>query len=429
MHKTKLSAISSKPKSIPRHLAGQAPLPDDNPILVDGFPRLDDHSHPDIQGECETSKIRPTQLALKQSALRRINGRAVNAVVVKSHPNTRNEENGTLNTRDQISRSLDEPTNTEVNVPTKLDKIEEHRKLSRLPRNRVPNNKLNGRARRKSSHEMLSNATAAPKLTDSENVYNTVHELVIGDEEKAKANDRIIQDRVNEAKALNRRNEDGANMHAFSLWSKKSKPSLVSKDDSEDSHDIAPPKRPSRNMDRSFSPSMNQAYAPPADYIIGLPEEEERPLEDHFKSKGGRMAELLRQAVAASNVSDTDSLGSHVKYTQSNESAEEVEDLYSRQNEVDSICSIEEEEEIRGLPVRRRSYSEGELGALTRHFSCEEIQNFGRYRSPSPALSEISRESIEVTGAVSLAVSKAVSSDDNGIDFSDSTMKWYGVLN
>ena len=434
MPKTKLSAIGTRPRPIVRH-QHNSHTEDGQPVpLLNGFPKLDDHTRPvaeSIESDKpkvftsmeEIAKIRPAESQLRQLNLRKVNGKGEPKQV------SRAGENAVQNGREQISRSLDSPHDNGGYVTnTKLDKIEEHRKLSRLPRshNSSVGVTANGKARRKSSHELLNNITAVPKKIDIAEVNQGIQELVINDETKAKENDRIIQDRMNEAKALSRRNEDGSNMHAFSLWSKKNKASsLPSKDDSEDLSGIAPPKHPSRHSDSNFNQHTNQTYASSADYIIGLPEDEERPSDDHLKSRGGRMAELLRQAVAASNVSDSDSLGSQVRYAQSNESVEEVDDLYSRQNEADSICSIEEEEEVRAMmPVRRRSYSEGELGPLTRHFSSEEIQNLSRYRSPSPALSEISRESMEVATAASLAVSKAVSSDDNVIDFSDSTMKW-----
>ena len=430
MPKTKLNAIGTKPRPIfarhhHSHTEGIPP--------VDGFPRHDEHILP-ITETRETDKPilstpvednpkgKPLESQLKRLNLRKINEKGEPKLISRT-----GEQNG----REQISRSLDSPHESGGHIASsKLDKIEEHRKLSRLPRGRNSSVGVtaNGKTRRKSSHELLNSISAASKKTLPEATHS-VHELVINDEAKARENDRIIQDRMNEAKALSRKNEGGSDMHTFSLWSKKIKtPILSSKDDSEDFLSIAPPKHPSRHAEHISSSHINHAYVPSADYIIGLPEDEERPAYDQFKCKGGRMAELLRQAVAASNVSDSDSLGSQIKYAQSNESVEEVDDLYSRQNEADSVCSIEEEEEVRAMPVRRRSYSEGELGQLTRHFSSEEIQNLSRYRSPSPALSEISRESIEVASAVSMAVSKAVSSDDGVIDFSDSTMKWYVIL-
>jgi hypothetical protein len=180
------------------------------------------------------------------------------------------------------------------------------------------------------------------------------------------------------------------------------------------------------------------------EHLIGLPEDEEythkslQTTSETSRFSGRGLAQMLRQTVAtmttiATVISDSESVGSRIRGGGSTEIPDEIEDIMSKYNDLESVYSIEEEEEVRQQPMRRRSYSEGELFPLMRRLSSDDLASYHTHnRSPSPTLSEVSHDETmdnsisngsRVNPALRVAVATHHYAVDN-IDFSDSTIKW-----
>ena len=333
--------------------------------------------------------------------------------------------------------------------------------------------------RRKSSHEVILTTLPSPSPAKAINpIRPSQHEVLIDDQEKAKSNDKVIQAKINEARSLNRKNENGAEMHQFALWSRKAS-------DQDQEHSFNAEEESDKFLADNVQSRFTSLRGPPlleninkkntstSHEKFSLSRRSKEPFDNstplttsslpngnNNSRSGGGFSQNLRQKVAKSNISLTsmDSVETYksssritrANHSSSSDAGEEIEELLCRMNEVESVCSIEEEEEVRQMefkstPMRRRSYSDGELRGMIRHFSSEEIHNYtNALRSPSPTLSEVSRQSLEEQlftdnqllttspssplalrggfgGHRALAGIEEVSS---GIDFSDSTMRW-----
>lgn len=283
-------------------------------------------------------------------------------------------------------------------------------------------NRVNGGViRRRSSHEVMSSPMSSPHVKEAPPpvLERTIHELCVEEESLALANDRIIQDRLQQAKALSRKQDNGTYMHTFSLWSKKAAPVATSQSRLPDSI-VASAKEPIRGQwSRDGSGSGLDDYYFETDYmaeaaVVG---------EEAGRGKRGRgLANVLRETVAglASKSSEPDT-------------PEESDEVRNRQYDVESLNSIEEEEELlhvnyAATPMRRRrSHTEGELTPFIRLMPSydDSLAAFAARSRSSPDLSEVSHDSLGENCEVTVTQSHGHFPPTlEQIDFSDSTMKW-----
>lgn len=457
--KVKLSTINgskSRPLPIPSSLSLPA---SPSGSLHETFPKLEDrHNKLSIHTFAEKA-IPENQVLSFQDSLppKPHQPRVIPTTTTKNHTTGTHE---VIQSKSLSSIQFDTYHAENHGAIKSTEKIETNRKLSRLPKSSSATSAVRittrGKVRRKSSHELLQpvaefeSSTKTPVAAAHDATVPRIScELIVEDDVKATNNDKIIQTKLFEAKALSRKNENGANMHVFSLWARKpptnsrAENSLTT--ESMDDSAMAPPKLPSRGSTSAVATNATSSASPfiPSDYMVGLPEDEEFPHENEqntsgisrYSSRGG-LAQALRQTIAnvsGSNVSDTDSLGSRRRGGGLSTDLDEVEELYSRHNDLESVYSIEEEDELRSIekntPVRRRSYSEGEMLPFIRHFSSEDIHHGYRNRSSSPTLSEVSHEEYnnDPSTAQSLSLSQSqtpTSQTTNMIDFTDSSMRW-----
>jgi hypothetical protein len=70
-------------------------------------------------------------------------------------------------------------------------------------------------------HESLLDSSPQAPTFPSNNIFSNLPSAASKTTDKATFNDKILQEKLQEAKALNRKDDNGATMHKFSLWSKK----------------------------------------------------------------------------------------------------------------------------------------------------------------------------------------------------------------